>query len=220
LPLVLLALISTGEWLACSSFAIYFSYLMNRKLKIVSVITIAIGFALNSAWALNVSLDAKTLNWGKRDERSRTSDGFNVTTTKQSRAVEARVHFFEKPKESCIVQCFFFAKDVETKDMFLFYKEEKPLTDNGTLVFEAPEIINGVRATRFSTANVWLVGGGSELGTLTEHFSSSGSRFHGWVVRVIFDGKVDKVEANQSDLLAMGKTAPASNIEGVDATED
>ena len=183
---------------------------MSARLSIL----LASAFALlqPDAWALDVSLTAKTLSWGKRDEKSRSSDGFNVTTTTQSRAVEARVFMFRKPKESCVVQCFFFAKDVESKDMFLFHKEEKTLSENGTLVFEMPDIVNGVRATRFTTANVWLVGGGSTLGTLTEHFSSSGSRFHGWVVRVIFDGKVAKVESNQSDLLALGKGAPAGAV--------
>jgi len=162
-----------------------------------------------TAEALSVTLSAKTLSWGKNDERSRTDDGFNVTTTKQSRAVEARVFMFEKPEESCVVQCFFFAKDVESKDMFLFHKDEKILLDSETVVFEAPDIVNGVRASKFTTANVWLVGGGFALGTVSEYFSSKGSRFHGWLVRVIVDGKVEKVQSNQSDLAAMGKAAPA-----------
>jgi hypothetical protein len=162
-----------------------------------------------TAAALSVTLSAKTLSWGKKDERSRTDDGFNVTTTKQSRAVEARVFMFEKPGDSCVVQCFFFAKDVESKDMFLFHKDEKILLNSETVVFEAPDIVNGVRASKFTTANVWLVGGGSALGTVSEYFSSKGSRFHGWLVRVIVDGKVEKVQSNQSDLAAMGKAAPA-----------
>jgi hypothetical protein len=183
---------------------------------------LAIAFALlqPDARALDVSLTAKTLSWGKRDDKSRSAGGFNVTTTTQSRAVEARVFMFEKPKKSCVVQCFFFAKDVESKDMFLFHKEEQSLSENGSLVFKAPDIVNGVRATRFTTANVWLVGGGSTLGTLTEHFSSSGSRFYGWVVRVIFDGKIAKVESNQSDLLALGKAAPSGADLGSSETRD
>lgn len=171
------------------------------------VAALACGLLTADTQALSVSLSAKTLSWGKHDEHSRTADNFRVTTTKQTRAVEAGVFLYEKPKKSCVVQCFFFAKDVESKEMFLFHKEEKIVSENGTLVFEAPEIINGVRATRLT--NVWLVGGGSGLGTLIEHFSSSGSRFHGWVVRVIFDDKVEKVESNQSDLLALAKAAPA-----------
>jgi hypothetical protein len=189
--------------------------------KVTTLVVCVLAFALPQfAQALKASLSAKTLSWGKHDEHSLTSDDFHVTTTKQSRAVEARVFMYEKPKESCVVQCFFFAKDVESKDMFLFHKEEKVLSENGTLVFEAPEIVNGVRATRFTTANVWLVGGGSAPGTLTEHFSSSGSRFHGWIVRVIFDGKVEKVESNQSDLLSLGKSAPANDSLSASGVKD
>ena len=193
---------------------------MSAHRSILLAIAFAFGLLQPDARALDVSLTAKTLSWGKRDEKSRSSDGFNVTTTTQSRAVEARVFMYEKPKESCVVQCFFFAKDVESKDMFLFHKEEKVLSENGTLVFQAPDIVNGVRATRFTTANVWLVGGGSTLGTLTEHFSSSGSRFHGWVVRVIFDGRVAKVESNQTDLLSLGKAAPAEDDLGSSGIKD
>lgn len=188
--------------------------------SVLLVIALACGLLPQNTQALNVSLSAKTLSWGKRDEKSRSSDGFNVTTTTQSRAVEARVFMFEKPKESCVVQCFFFAKDVESKDMFLFHKEEKVLSENGTLVFDAPDIIKGVRATRFTTANVWLVGGGTTLGTLTEHFSTSGSRFYGWMVRVVFDGEVEKVESNQSDLLTLGKAAPAGGNLGSSQARD
>lgn len=172
----------------------------------VSIMTV---WTTQSAWALKVSLTARELSWGQRTEKSRDSDGFRVKTTTQNKSVQARVFLYEEPKKACYVQCFFFAKDLNSKEFYLFHKEEQPVTDKTvTLVFEAPKIIKGIKATRVS--DVWLVGGGATSGTLIETESSSGSRFYGWVVRVIFDGRVEKVESNQSSLLALAKEAPAA----------
>ena len=192
--------------------------------------TILVGFAM---WAFGATIQAQQpVNYVPTVTATTSSVSKRTVTTGtvysgkaqavRSTGVDVAISFFAAPPEAYDVQCFFLAKDEATKERYIFDIGVQQAQGRFANVSFASVPLTG-------TTKSWVVipFAGTFSGTVTDSdprargatstvdgtFSGSsgtasrvqGSKIDGWVVRVVYQGKVLRVDSNQAALSEIAK---------------
>ena len=185
--------------------------------------TILVGFAM---WAFGATIQAQQpVNYVPTVTATTSSVSKRTVTTGtvysgkaqavRSTGVDVAISFFAAPPEAYDVQCFFLAKDEATKERYIFDIGVQQAQGRFANVSFASVPLTG-------TTKSWVVipFAGTFSGTVYDPkargvsptvdgtFSGSsgtasqkqGSKIDGWVVRVVYQGKVLRVDSNQAAL--------------------
>lgn len=162
------------------------------------------------------NVTARTNTASKHIERS----NFGTTKTAQDirgLTVSVNVSFFSAPPAPYDVQCFFIAKNGQTRSIFSAVKSTSQALSSA-YEFGSDKLAGATRewtAIPFSgTYTTTFEGGDTVNGNFSVLSTSSaytpGSKFDGWIVRVVAGGKVLKIDSNQPTLLDLAtKWAPS-----------
>lgn len=134
--------------------------------------------------------------------------------TVRTMAAEAEVFFFNPPSQDYTVECFFVAIDDQSRDTFLFgASRETSSEQRATFSFESPPLGGTVRRSVGLALRGRSQGRppeGSE-GFMFDHLydgAATSARVQGWVIRVISNGEVVRLESNQGPLKLFAERHP------------
>jgi len=155
---------------------------------------------------------------GKRKNVKTTdSDGFNQTQDMRSLSVVVELRSFHPPKQPYDVECFFIARSESTKSNYIYDVirqsssaqsdvlkfQPAPLGGNGRRWITLPMTGSFTGATSSGDLVTGLVSG-----EVTYSQRIDGSKFYGWLVRVISQGTVVRMETNQPQLKILAEKNP------------
>jgi hypothetical protein len=126
----------------------------------------------------------------------------------QSASVAVSVRFFQKPITPYQVQCFFISRNEKSSERAIFDAKSHTSQDVATEGnFLSQQIFGGNRS--FATMLISAVDDGSapthKAGSVT---TNDGNHIEGWIVRVVSDGKVLRIESNQQQLADLATKIP------------
>jgi hypothetical protein len=143
--------------------------------------------------------------------------GLTLSQTQSQRemSVKVSVQFFSPLSGPFEVQCFFMAKNDTTRSHYIFNFVEE---ESKTPTFEG-EVQSGMI---LSTTRDWIGIPFAQPGSIPQDGgklvdasgktvgadTKSGSKIEGWVIRVVYEGRVLKVDSNQSHLAELANRLP------------
>lgn len=146
----------------------------------------------------------------------RSSVGANTTQSQavRSTGVSVNVSFYQPPRKPYEIQCFFVAKNEGTKERYIFESLKQqaqgraataefvssPLMGTSTQTTAIP--FSG-RFDGVDTAGNYV--SGKVTGATVSSNTASGSKMEGWIVRVVYQGQVLRIESNQPQLIDIAK---------------
>ena len=149
------------------------------------------------------SFSAITAQRGKSEHKYMDDSGARVREVTRNQCVDAKIFFTSGPTARYAIQCFFVARDEKSKNIFVYDAQSKDVEGKGNYIFQAPSLTGTVNRSRFLFVDGTTMTGESVTGTLYFSSSVAGAKIYGWLVRVISDGKVLKVETNQPALKSL-----------------
>jgi hypothetical protein len=131
-------------------------------------------------------------------------------------SVSVKIRFFKAPPAPYEVQCFFMAKNEAAKIRYIFNVAKHQSTEatdeiefhSGALLGTTSNWIALPFGTPAPGANANDLGNltpGAAAGLVVNSDAKQGSKMEGWILRVVCNGQVLKVESNQPYLLEMAK---------------
>ena len=155
------------------------------------------------------TFSAKSAQRGKTEDRYKDSSGASVREKLSSQAVDATVFFTRGPSAQYSVQCFFIAQDEQTKEQFVYDAQTQAVEGSkGAFTFTAPPLTGSVHRSISFPVSGMTTTGTPVSGTMYSSSTVKGSKIYGWLVRLVSDGKVCRVETNQSPLKTLSEKNP------------
>ncbi len=134
--------------------------------------------------------------------------------TVRTMAAEVELFFFDPPRQEYTVECFFIGIDDQSRESFLFgASAEKSQQQRATFNFESPPLGGTVRRSVGLALRGRSAGPPPEgaEGSFFEHLydgAATSARVQGWVVRVISNGEVVRLDSNQAPLKQFAERHP------------
>lgn len=189
-----------------------------------SIITINLIFCLLTTESLMSAdgpdiptIDARTANSGRKTIKSGGGTSSRQEQDVRSLGVSVDLRSSNPPKQPYDVQCFFLALSTSDKQKYIYDVQcKKSSMQKDTLQFQAPNIqgasrqwtVVPVSGTFTGTAPNGAQVKGNVSGNIVNSSKTSGSKFYGWLVRVVSQGKVVRIESNQAPLKAIAEKNP------------
>lgn len=192
---------------------------MKSKIAINLLICLIAPVTLPAADGPDVpSITARTDNVGRKTVKS----GMGTTSREEqdirTLGVRVQLRSFAIPKQPYDVQCFFIARSQSTKSNYIYdVQRQQSAGQEGVHQFQAPAITGTSRkwvalpvsGTYTGTSSTGGMDRGTFTGSATYSQSVPGSKFYGWLIRVVSQGKVVRIETNQAPLKALAEANPA-----------
>jgi len=182
------------------------------KTILTTILSVTIG--LTSVHAQQAKSDfftfsAKSAQSGKSADRYRDSSGASVREKINSQAVDAIVFFTRGPSTQYSVQCFFIALDEQTKEQYIYDAQTQIVEGSkGSFTFTAPPLTGSVHRLISFPVSGMTTTGTPVSGTGYSSSTVKGSKIYGWLVMLVSDGKVCRIETNQSPLKTLAEKNP------------
>jgi hypothetical protein len=184
------------------------------KTAIFIVISVILITAIRAAET--PSIRARTDNQSKNKERSTTDTGWRQSQDVRNIGVAVDLSSFRAPKEAYDVQCFFVARSEANETNYIYDVQRQESTAQfDSLQFQAPPLDGSGSRWLSLPVKGFFVGGGSFRGTLTYTQRIAGSKFYGWLIRVVSQGLVVRIETNQAPLKELAEKNPSIFNEAV-----
>ena len=150
-------------------------------------------------------ISARTDNWGKSTVRGTDSAGWQESQDMSALGVRVELKSFRSPQQPYDVQCFFIArKDVDKSEYIYNVQRRASSAQFDVVVFQAPPLKGHGQRTLF----IPVIGPTSGVALLTQ--GAQGSRFYGWIIRVVSQGMVVRVDSNQPTLKFLAGSAAST----------
>jgi hypothetical protein len=191
--------------------------IVKPKTTVFILISVILITAIRAAETPDIpSISARTDNQGKHKEQSTTDTGWRQSQDVRNIGVAVDLRSFRPPKEAYDVQCFFVARSEANKTNYIYDVQRQESTAQfDSLKFQAPPLAgSGARWLSLPVTGSF-VSGGSFSGTLTYTQHIAGSKFYGWLIRVVSQGVVVRIETNQAPLKELAEKNPSIFNEAV-----
>lgn len=146
------------------------------------------------------SFSARTGRRTKTTERYQDKAGYDVEETNRDTAVDMSLFFTSGPSRDYRVEVFFFGKEEDGKNIFVYSTQTKKISQFKTEHrFVAPTLIGTIKKSKSFPISI-SAGGRSFSGSLTDKFSVSGEKIYGWFARLMSGNEILEFETNNPSL--------------------